>query len=137
MWYANGYVTSYVSKFKDSQTTESLYNAHLIPAQAAYRHLRDMKPCEHEMIMTLSSTKMLWSNNSTKSYVPPTSSSAACNTILQKYHQRSNECNVCFLEFLRSMILRKHILPCIKGRSALWGLSTFPILMQSSSSSIS
>ena len=71
------YVTSYVSKFKDSQTTESLYNAHLVPAQAAYRHLRDMKPCEPEMIMTLSSMKITWSNNSTKSYAPPTSSSAS------------------------------------------------------------
>ena len=52
------YVSSYVSKFKDSQTTESLYNAHLVPAQAAHRHLREMKPCEPEMIMTVSSMKM-------------------------------------------------------------------------------
>ena len=52
------YVTSYVSKFKDSQTTESLYNAHLVPAQAAHRHLREMKPREPEMIMTVSSMKM-------------------------------------------------------------------------------
>ena len=42
------YVTNYVSKFKDSQSTESLYSTHLVLAEAAYRHLRDMKPCEHD-----------------------------------------------------------------------------------------
>lgn len=47
------YVSSYVSKFKDSQSTDALYSTHLIPAQAAYRYLRDMKPCEPEMVMTL------------------------------------------------------------------------------------
>lgn len=46
------YVTNYVSKFKDSQSTESLYSTRLVPAEAAYRHLRDMKPCEPEMVMT-------------------------------------------------------------------------------------
>ena len=34
------YVTNYVSKFKDSQSTESLYSTRLVPAEAAYGHLR-------------------------------------------------------------------------------------------------
>ena len=89
------YITNYVLKFhKDSQTTKSLYSPHLNSAQAAYRHLRDMKPCEPEMVMTLSSIKMAWSNNSTKSYVPPRPSSAATNTTLVRYHQRSIDSNV-------------------------------------------
>ena len=45
------YVTNCVSKFKDSQSTEYLYSTHLVLAEAAYHHLRDMKPCEPEMVM--------------------------------------------------------------------------------------
>ena len=52
------YVTDYVSKFKDSQTRSSLYSTHVTPAMAAYKHLSDMKPCEPEMLMTLSSLKI-------------------------------------------------------------------------------
>ena len=58
------HVSNYISKYKDSQTTKSLHSA-----QAAYCHLCNMKPCEPEMVITLSSIKMAWSN-STKSYVP-------------------------------------------------------------------
>ena len=116
------YVANYVSKFKDSQTTESLYSTHLVPAQAAYRHLRDVKPCEPEMMMTLLSTKMAWCNNSTKSYVPPTSSSAASNTVLQKYYQRNNECNVSFLEYLRTHDTGKANPPLNKCHRCLVGI---------------
>lgn len=65
------YVTNYVSKFKDSRSSASLFCTTLVPARAAYRHLRDMKPCEPEMIMTLSSIKAAWCSISTKTYVPP------------------------------------------------------------------
>ena len=96
------YITSYVSKFKETQSTESLYSTHLQPAQAAYRHLHDMKPCEPEMMMSLSAQKMAWSSNSTKSYAPPRPSSAEGNIMLKKYYNRSNMIDLSFIEFLRT-----------------------------------
>lgn len=65
------YVTSYVSKFQDHGVSESLYSRHVPPAKAAYRILRDMKTLEPEMVVTLSSSKLAWTNNATKRYVPP------------------------------------------------------------------
>ena len=116
------YVTNYVSKFKDSQSTESLYSTRLVPAEAAYRHLRDMKPCEPEMIMTLSSVKMAWSSNSTKSYVPPIPSTAETNSMLMKYHARNDEFEVTFLEFLRTHDTSKTNCPLYKRQKYLVGV---------------
>lgn len=96
------YVSNYVSKFKESETTDSLYSTHLVPAQAAYRYLRNMKPCEPEMVMTLSSVKMAWTNNSIKRYIPPRPSSAQSDAILLKYHNRVGQSDVPFLHFLRT-----------------------------------
>ena len=116
------YVTNYVSKFKDSQSTESLYSTCLVPAEAAYRHLRDMKPCEPEMVMTLSSVKLAWSSKSTKSYVPPRQSSADNNLILTKYGQRNNESELPFLEFLRTCDTSNANCPLYKWQNCLVGI---------------
>ena len=43
------YVTSYVSKWKDAYNNDALYSPHTTPYQAAYRHIREMEPCEPEM----------------------------------------------------------------------------------------
>ena len=95
------YVTNYVSKFKDSRSTEALYSTHLQPASAAYRHLRDMKPCEPEMVMSLSSIKMAWCSNGTKNYVPPRPDSAENDVTLLKYHSRNAEPDISFMDYLR------------------------------------
>ena len=116
------YVTSYVSKFKDSQTTEALYSTHLQPAQAAYRHLRDMKPCEPEMIMSLSSQKMAWCSNSTKSFVPPRPSTVESNVVLKKYHNRTNEADISFLDYLRTHDTSKAKPPLYKRQICLVGI---------------
>ncbi len=116
------YVTNYVSKFKDSQSTESLYSTRLVPTEAAYRHLRDMKPCEPEMVVTLSSVKMAWSSKSTKSYVPPRPSSAYSNSILIKYYRRNDESEVTFLEFLRTHDTSKANCPLYKRQKCLVGI---------------
>jgi hypothetical protein len=116
------YVTNYVSKFKDSQSTESLYSTLLVPAEAAYRHLRDMKPCEPEMVMSLSSVKMAWSTMGTKSYVPPRPSSAENNSILMKYHRRNDESDVSFLDFLRTHDTSKANCPLYKRQKCLVGV---------------
>jgi len=47
------------------------------PAMAAYRHLTDMKPLEPEMVISLSSYKLAWTNNPTKRYIPPRSHNVA------------------------------------------------------------
>ena len=116
------YVTSYVSKFKDSQSTDALYSTRLQPAQAAYRHLRDMKPCEPEMMMSLCSQKMAWCSNSTKSYVPPRPSSAEGNQILSKYHRRRNNTDMSFMEYLRTHDTSKANPPLYKRQRCLVGI---------------
>lgn len=116
------YVSSYVSKFKDSQSTDALYSTHLIAAQAAYRHLRDMKPCEPEMVMTLFSAKLAWSSNATKRYVPPTPLSADSDPILQKYHRRTEESDISFIEFLRKHDTSKVSAPLYKHQTCLVGI---------------
>ena len=57
------YVTSYVTKFKDSQILESLYSRHVTSAMAAYRHLGELTPLAPEMVVTLTSSKPAWTNN--------------------------------------------------------------------------
>ena len=96
------YVTSYVSKFKDARSNDSLYSRHVTPAMAAYRHLADMKPLEPEMIVTLTSAKLAWSNNSTKRYIPPRPINAAESAMVTKYLARPVDAHsLTLLEFLR------------------------------------
>lgn len=116
------YVTSYVSKFKDSQTTESMYSTHLVPAMAAYRHLRDMKPCEPEMIMTLSSVKMAWCSNGTKMYTPPRPAYEGTSSPLQKYHNRDEHLDISFIDYLRTHDTSKSNPPPYKRQKCLVGV---------------
>lgn len=116
------YVTDYVAKFKDCQSTDSLYSTHVTPAMAAYRHLTDMKPCEPEMIMTLSSLKLTWTNSVTKRYVPPRPLTTQSCTILQKYHQRAQDINLTLLEYLRTYMTTKVTPTPYKSQTALVGI---------------
>lgn len=116
------YVTNYVSKFKDSQSNASLYVNTLDPAEAAYRHLRDMKPCEPEMIIALSSIKTAWTSNSTKRFVPPGPLNAESNSIVMKYHSRTNEQNVTLIDFLRTHDTTKTTAPLYKRQKCLVGI---------------
>ncbi|KAK3735217.1 hypothetical protein QZH41_001202 [Actinostola sp. cb2023] len=85
------YVTAYVSKFKDQQTSQALYSRHINSAMAAYRHLSDMKPLEPEMVVTLSASKPAWTNNSTKRYIPPRPNNAEDSVMIRKYIARSDD----------------------------------------------
>ena len=96
------FVSSYVSKFKDSQTSQSLYSTYLSPVMAVYRHLRELKPCEPEMITTLSDIKMAWCNNSTKRYVPPRAEYAKTDSVLKKYYNREKQLDMTLLDLLRT-----------------------------------
>ena len=76
------YVTSYVSKWKDAYSNDALYSRYVTPYQAAYRHLKEMQPCEPEMWMHMSPIKFSWSNSRTKDYSAPTS--GTCDVQLTK-----------------------------------------------------
>lgn len=116
------YVTSYVSKFKDSQSRDSLYCTNVSPALAAYRHLADMKPCEPEMVMTLSSLKLTSTQKITKRYIPPRPGKASDCPILKKYQQRDKTMDITFLEYLR-MYQTNNVSPTVyKGGKALVGV---------------
>ena len=97
------YVTAYVSKFRDQEITESLYSRHVTSAMAAYRHLSQFRPLEPEMIVTLSSSKPAWTNNSTKRYVPPRPHNAQDSALVQKYLDRAPTVHdYSFLQYLRT-----------------------------------
>ena len=66
------YVVSYVSKWHDAYSNDALFSLHVGPYQAAYRHLRALRPLEPEMWMSLSSQKIAWTNSRTKSITVPT-----------------------------------------------------------------
>jgi len=85
------YVTSYVSKFHNQQTSESLYSRHVTPAMAGFRHVSDLKPLEPEMVVTLSSFKPAWTNNPTKRYIPPRPSNVDESVFVTKYINRGQD----------------------------------------------
>ena len=55
------YVTSYVTKWQDGISADSLFSYHISGGQAVTRYVTDMKPAEPEMWLALSSKKIAWS----------------------------------------------------------------------------
>ena len=59
---ANGmllkYAASYVTKWHDAFNDDALFSVHVGPCEAAYRHLRGLRPLEPEMWLSLSSKKV-------------------------------------------------------------------------------
>ena len=96
------YVTSYVSKWKDAYSNRALYSTNVGPYQAAYRHVKEMQPCEPEMWLSMTSIKMSWSNSRTKEYVVPNADRVEHDKIHAKYLARPDtmETNT-FVEWLR------------------------------------
>ena len=96
------HVTSYVSKWKDAYSNRALYSTNLGPYQAAYRHLKEMEPCELEMWLSMTSIKMSWPNSRTKEYIVPNADRVQHNKIHAKYLARPDtmESNT-FVEWLR------------------------------------
>lgn len=98
------YVTSYVSKWHDAFSNDALYSTHVAPYQAAYVHVKQMKPCEPEMWLHLASIKMSWTCSRTKEYIVPLSSTIGNNTIHAKYLTRPRSMtNLSFLMWLRTV----------------------------------
>ena len=96
------YVSSYVSKWEEHTTNESLYVSDITGFEAANSFLSCMKPLEPEMVLQLSNIKIAWSNSRTKSFVAPTPEKTKTNTTYQKYLKRPDEeAETTFLQWLR------------------------------------
>ena len=110
------YVTSYVSKWHNAYDNNALYSAHVTPFQAAYRHVKELKPCEPEMWLFMSSMKMSWSKSRTKDFVVPTSGNVSTNKTYEKYLKRARELqNLSFLEWLR-LVNHTPAIPKVYGK---------------------
>ena len=89
------YVASDVSKWQDAYSNDAIFSTHIGPHQAAYRHVRTLKPLEPEMWLALSSIKMSWLPSQRKKLsVPP----------IQRLHEnRTYQKNLSFLQWLRQV----------------------------------
>ncbi len=114
------YVTSYVSKWKDAFPNQQLYSTHVTPYQAAYKYVKQIKPCEPEMWLHLTSMKMSWTCSRTKEYVVPLFSTIDSNTVHHKYLSRPRSMNdLSFLMWLRSVNHTKSNCPPYKSGNTL------------------
>ena len=117
------YVTSYVTKWQDAYSDDSLYSMHLTSYMAAYRHLREMTPCEPEMWVHLTARKIAWSNLSRKKFVPPKYAKVHENAICSKYWQRpTSQDDLSMREWLRTMNTGKTPPVPYKNTKALVGV---------------
>ena len=83
------YVTSYVSKGKESFHTDTLYTSTLSPATTAFKYALSLDIAEPEMWVLLTSRKISWTNASRKQYsIPLSPDVASVNGIVQKYYGR-------------------------------------------------
>ena len=98
------YVSSYVAKGHDAYHSKCLYSPNTTPYEAAYRHLRDMKPLEPEMWLLLSLKKIAWNPHRLKKFTVPTPTTATNNKVLQKYWSRPHHLNrLSLLQWLRAL----------------------------------
>ena len=95
------YVASYVSKWHDAYSNDALFSLHVGPYQAAYRHLRALRPLEPEMWMSLSSQKIAWTNSTTKSITVPTREAEATKVYKAYLNRPNSQERLTFLIWLR------------------------------------
>ena len=96
------YVTSYVTKFQESVSLDSLYSYELEGRQAATRYLMCETPAEPEMWFFLYTKKIAWSNSRTKRFVVPISTKASNDKTVIKYlHRPQNLNSLSMIEWLR------------------------------------
>ena len=84
------YAASYVTKWHDAFDGDAMYSKHVGPYEAAYRHLRNLRPLEPEMALSLTSKKFSWSKSRTKNITVPTRDSQKPKSY-DKYLKRSQE----------------------------------------------
>ena len=95
------YAASYVSKWHDAFHSDVMFSIRTGPYQAAYRHLRGLRPREPEMWMSLSAKRLAWSQSRTKQFTANVQSQANLKSH-EKYCKRPNEeSELSFLQWLR------------------------------------
>ena len=85
------YASSYVTKWHDAYDGDAMYSKHVGPYEAAYRHLKGMRPLEPEMALSLTSKKISWSKSRTKNVTVHTMKSKEPKSY-EKYLKRIPEC---------------------------------------------
>ncbi len=96
------YVSSYVTKCKESYHRENHLSANSTPALCAFKYLASLDICEAEMWALLTNKKISWSDSSRKKYRVPNVASAATDETIEIYYARPRETEeMSLLEFLR------------------------------------
>ena len=95
------YVASYVSKWHDAYSNDALFSLHVGSYEAAYRHLRALRPLEPEMWMSLSSQKIAWTNSRTKSITVPTGQTEVTKVYKAYLERLKRQDHIAFLDWLR------------------------------------
>ena len=86
---------------------------------------KELKPCEPEMWLFMSSMKISWSKSRTKDFVVPTSGNVSSNKTYDKYLKRGRELqHLSFLEWLRLINHAPAILKVYGKGNTLVGLRT-------------
>ena len=95
------YAASYVSKWHDAFDNDSMFSVHVGPYEAAYRHLKCLRPLEPQMWMSLTSKKISWSQSRTKKLTVPLRDSIQPESHKAYCKRPEIESNLSFLEWLR------------------------------------
>lgn len=110
------YVSSYVSKSQDAYHSQCLYSPHTTSYQAAYRHLKEMRPLEPEMWMSLSSKKIAWTPHRIKKMALPLPDNVESNKTITKYWARPTSMqHLSLLQWLRTVNTTKAEQPLYKN----------------------
>ena len=98
------YVSSYVSKWHDAVSIDSLYSPNVSGHQTASCYLKSLTPCEPEMWMSLSNVKIAWSCSRTKRFIVPLPEKVTLNKQWNKYRLRPAHMeSLTFAEWLRAI----------------------------------
>lgn len=125
------YVTSYVTKYHDSTSLNSLYSYDLEGRQAATRYLIQNSPTEPEMWCFLQSKKIAWSSSKTKRFTAPVSTNVTEHKTVQKYWQRPAHLNhLSLIVWLRQFNTNASDPKPYKQGTTLVGVKTLSILNQ-------
>ena len=115
-------MTSYVAKFEDSISIDSMYSYELEGRQAATRYLMRETPAEPQMWCFLYSKKIAWMNSRTKRFSVPFSTKAFKDKTVLKYCRRPpNLQSLTLLEWLHKYDTNAAVPKLYKQGSTLVG----------------
>ncbi|CAH3180070.1 unnamed protein product, partial [Porites evermanni] len=101
-----------------------MYSKHVGPYEAAYRHLKGMRPLEPEMALSLTSKKISWSKSRTKNVTVHTMKLKEPKSY-EKYLKRIPECeDFSYKQWLRDFNDAPNNPKSYKGRNTLLGTKT-------------